>query len=388
MIKKNNHDSELNPNLVILKDNKAKWYLPETRRDGYRNLHKINRYGVLLRSDLVLKLRDNHKKNIDEKEKVKELINHRYFCSLIVGRGNEIFFEKYADDFTQDQPQTIMSITKMFLNLFIGELIENKKIDINNKVSYYLPNIGSGYASAKIQDVLNMNIINSYSEDYTDPFTSSYLHESVCGWRLPEKLGEVQAQEDYLNSIKANEDNDLTNHTDIAHYKSANTDVIGLIVEKVSGKSLRDWMLKAVEAAGFEDALYMGTDRYGMPWISGGGCLTTRDFLRYGLLFSNLGNGVGDRKIGSSSFIEKTLTNSGPKYMELGNNKFVYYSNSTMKSGDWIGHSGLGGQFLAINLKTHIVAAYFSVIDTPSGTDEEYKKKMINMLDEIVSENY
>ena len=50
MIKKNNQDSELNPNLVILKDNKAKWYLPETRRDGYRNLHKINRYGVLLLS--------------------------------------------------------------------------------------------------------------------------------------------------------------------------------------------------------------------------------------------------------------------------------------------------------------------------------------------------
>ena len=44
MTKKNNQDSELNPNLVILKGNKAKWYLPETRRDGYRNLHKINRY--------------------------------------------------------------------------------------------------------------------------------------------------------------------------------------------------------------------------------------------------------------------------------------------------------------------------------------------------------
>ena len=80
MTKKNNQDYELNPNLVILKDNKAKWYLPETRRGGYRNLHKINRYGVLLRSDLVLKLRDNYQKNIAEKEKVKELINQRYFC--------------------------------------------------------------------------------------------------------------------------------------------------------------------------------------------------------------------------------------------------------------------------------------------------------------------
>ena len=59
-----------------------------------------------------------------------------------------------------------------------------------------------------------------------------------------------------------------------------------------------------------------------------------------------------------------------------------------MKSGNWIGHSGLGGQFLAVNLKTGIVAAYFSVIDTPSGTDEKYKADMINTLDEIVCENY
>jgi len=40
-----------NPTLVTLRDNKAKWNLPEYRRTGYRNLHKINRYGLLLRSD-------------------------------------------------------------------------------------------------------------------------------------------------------------------------------------------------------------------------------------------------------------------------------------------------------------------------------------------------
>ena len=59
-----------------------------------------------------------------------------------------------------------------------------------------------------------------------------------------------------------------------------------------------------------------------------------------------------------------------------------------MRHGDWIGHSGLAGQFLAINLKTKVVASYFSVIETDSGTDENYKKDMINMLDEIVTKNY
>ena len=378
----------LNSSLSIQKDNKPGWYLPENRRYGYKNLHKINRYGFLLRSDLVFELNKNYNSEIENISSVKKMINHKYFCSLLVGKDQNIIYEKYSSDFSPAQPQTIMSITKMFVNLFIGELLEKNLIDLSNKISDYLPNIGSGYASATVQDVLDMNIENSYSEDYNDPYTSSYLHESVNGWRLPNELSDIKSQEEFLNNIKSNEGEDLKNKSDFSHYKSANTDVIGLLVEKVSGKPLRNWLLEVVEAAGFEDALYMGTDRFGMPWISGGGCLISRDFLRFGLLFSRKGNGVGNRKVGSPSFIDKTLKNIGTKYMELSKDKFVHYSNSTMRHGDWIGHSGLAGQFLAINLKTKVVASYFSVIETDSGTDENYKKDMINMLDEIVTKNY
>ena len=380
--------SEANPSLVVLRDNKPKWYLPESRREGYRNLHKINRYGLLYRSDLVLKLNKKYNKKIEDIPSVKKIIKHKYFCSLLVGKNQDILYEKYADDFTEKTPQTIMSITKMFVNLFMGELIEKKIINLNKKISHYLPNIGSGYATATIQDVLDMNIINSYSEDYTDPYTSSFLHEPVCGWRLPANLDDNMGQEEFLNTIKANKKKDLTNSTEFSHYKSANTDVIGVLIEKVSGKKLNEWILDAVEAAGLEDALYMGTDRFGMPWISGGACLISRDFLRYGLLFSRKGLGVGNRKVGSEKFFDETLKNKGTKYMELSQNKYLHYSNSSMKCGDWIGHSGLGGQFLAINLKNGIVASYFSVIETDSGTDENYKRDMINTLDEIVNKNF
>ena len=174
-----------NPDLITIKDNKALWNLPKTRRHGYRNLHKINRYGLFLRSDLILKLKKSNKSKIYNKPLVKKMINNKSFCSLIVGNRQNILFERYAKDFPKNQPQTIMSITKMFVNLFVGELIKNKSINLNKKVSYYLPKIGTGYASAKIQDVLNMNIINAYSEDYTKAYSSSFLHEPVGGWRLP-----------------------------------------------------------------------------------------------------------------------------------------------------------------------------------------------------------
>ena len=377
-----------NPELTTVKDNKAVWNLPKTRRYGYRNLHKINRYGLFLRSDLVLKLKKKYKDTIYKKPLVKKMTKHKSFCSLIVGNKQNIYFEKYAKDFTENQPQTIMSITKMFVNLFVGELLNNKSINLDKKVSYYLPKIGSGYANAKVQDVLNMNVINAYTEDYTKAYSSSFLHEPVGGWRLPKNSDKHSSQEDYLNTIKSKKNRNLINKSNLAFYKSANTDVIGLIVEKISGKPLRHWMLRAVEAAGFEEGIYIASDRYGMPWMSGGGCLITRDFLRMGLLFARKGKGVGNRRIGSASFLDQTVKNVGPKYMNLSENKYLYYSNSTMVSGNIIGHSGYGGQFLAVNLKTGNVAAFFSVLETKSATKESYKVDMINMLIDIVNTKY
>ena len=214
------------------------------------------------------------------------------------------------------------------------------------------------------------------------------MHEPIGGWRLP-KFGETKlSQEQYLNTIKNIKNRDLKNNTEFALYKSANTDVIGLLVEKISGISLRDWVLTLVESAGFEDGLYIASDRYGMPWLSGGGCLITRDFLRMGLLFARGGKGVGKRKLGSKEFLNKTLKNLGPKYMKLSKNKFLYYSNSLMISENVIGHSGYGGQFLAVNLKTGNVAAFFSVIETKSATKEDYKIDMINMLIDVVNSKY
>ena len=387
-MKKKKLVSVRNPELTTLKDNKASWNLPKTRRFGYRNLHKINRYSIFLRSDLILKLNSKPNKTIAKFPLVKKMTKNKSFCSLIVGNRQNILFEKYAKDFKKNQPQTIMSITKMFVNLFIGELVTNRLIDLNKKVSHYLPKIGSGYANAKIQDVLNMNVINSYTEDYTKAYSSSFMHEPVGGWRLPKNLKNHLSQEEYLNTIKKSKNKSLINNSERAFYKSANTDVVGLIIEKVSGRTLRDWVLSVVEAAGFEDGLYIASDRYGMPWMSGGGCLITRDFLRMGLLFARKGMGVGNRKVGSSSFLDKTIFNVGPKYMNLSKDKYLYYSNSTMVSGNMIGHSGYGGQFLATNFKTGNVAAFFSVLETKSATKESYKTDMINMLIDLVNKKY
>ena len=81
--------SELNPTLKIIRDNKPKWYLPETRREGYRNLHKINRYGLLLRSDHVLKLNQKYNDEIVSslKGNYKSVMQVPKLVKIIINQG-------------------------------------------------------------------------------------------------------------------------------------------------------------------------------------------------------------------------------------------------------------------------------------------------------------
>ena len=45
-----------------------------------------------------------------------------------------------------------------------------------------------------------------------------------------------------------------------------------------------------------------------------------------------------------------------------------------MKSNNWIGHSGYGGQFLMINLETNVVAAFFLYLK-----QNQQQMKLINL---------
>ena len=83
--------SEKNPELVTRKDNKSQWNLPNKRRLGFRNLYKINRYGIYLRSDFVLKLKKKINKRIGKLSYVKKVTKNKAFCSLIVGKDQDIF---------------------------------------------------------------------------------------------------------------------------------------------------------------------------------------------------------------------------------------------------------------------------------------------------------
>ncbi len=367
-----------NPDLAVIADNKARWNRSDYRREGFHNLYRKARYAISLRSDAVLRLEKNVDRRIGMREDVRRLTGSRIFSGMVVVRGQEVLHEAYAPDFGPDQPHSIQSITKTNLNFMVGGLVAAGQLDPGKTVADYLPEIGSGYAGATVQQVLDMDVANDYSEDYTDPFTSSYLHEAFMGWRLPPEGQAEEPQRAFLARIASD---DTTNRSGAALYKSANSDVLAWIVERVSGQPLREHFLANVEAAGFEGAFHLTCGRDGEPWVSGGGCVTARDLARYGLLFVRRGAGIAGRQVGNPDFIEATRKHPGP--VMPAPRDWLHYSNQTNTNGRWIGHGGYGGQYLLADLESGVVGVFFSVLENRDAHDPDHSTEVIRMLEAI-----
>ena len=363
-----------NPALATVGDHKACWNSPDFRRWGFHNLHLNTRYGLRLSADRVLDLEKRLDRRISDMEEVRRLTGSGIFSAMVVVRGQNILHEAYASDFGPECPHSIMSISKTNLNLIIGSLVADGIVDLSSTIVSYLPDIGSGYAGATVQQVMDMDVVNDYNENYSDPYSSSYAHEVCMGWRLPVDGETDETQAEFLVKITSN---DTTNHSGESLYKSANTEVLGMIAEVASGRSLHSFLVDIVEAAGIEHSLHISTDRSGTPCMNGGCSMTARDLARFGSLFVRRGAGVDGRRVGNAGFIEATLDRGVPMPKPR---DALKYSNQTNTNGRWLGHGGYGGQYMLADLESGVVGVFYSVLENREASDPDYSAEIIHML--------
>lgn len=364
-----------NPDLVTLADNKARWNLPDFRRHGFHNLHTIARFTQSFRAPRVLPLRKAIDWTIGERPDVARLLAMPHFSAFVVVNGDRILYESYAPDFGPDRVHSIQSITKTTLNLMLGRCVADGLVNLDDRVKTYLPEIGTGYAEATVKAMADMNVANDFSEDYGDPHASSYDMELAMGWRLPAEGDTALTIRSFVCGVTGG---DLKNRTGHALYKSTNSDAIGWIVERVSGKPLRHWLIEIMEAAGIEGAFHITCDRDGVPLVDGGGVMTARDLARYALLFARKGKGIDGRRVGDKDFIKATRKQPGPPMPRP--RDWMAYSNQTMTDGTWLGHGGYGGQFMLANPDTGTAVVYFSVLENKDAYDAEFQGAMVQMM--------
>lgn len=364
-----------NPDLAVGEDNKQRWNQPAHRRWGFHNAHRLFRRAHMVRSRALLALRAAAPEAQISHPAIDRLCEDPAFSALVCLRGDRVLLERHAPDCGPEQAHSIQSITKMHIHLIVGRLIAEGRLDPARRVRELLPGIGSGYAEARIQDLLDMNLANDFSEDYADPNADCYSEEIALGWRLPEGEAPETSLWDFVRAITGG---DLENRTGRTLYKSANSDVLTLLCARVMPRSLLAEIEAIADAAGYEGAFHISLSPEGLPAFSGGGCLSARDLARFGLIFARGGADIRGRPFANAAFLRHSLDRAALPMPAP--RDWLRYSNHLMTDGRLLGHAGYGGQFLMVDRDSGLSCAFLSVLENEAGYDEAYQSAVVDAL--------
>lgn len=199
--------------------------------------------------------------------------------SLLVLHRGQIVYEHYAHGMIEERRHALWSMTKSFTGLIATDLIQSGQLDPSAPITQYVPELqGSAWDGASVQQTLDMTTAVDYAErPDADPGVVQYMFAADLLNVGPLYQGPKKII-DFLKSLKKNGD-----HGAKFEYKTVDAEVIGLIIEKITGKSFPTLVSERIWAPiGAQTAAYALQDS-GNAYLAGAGMgAITRDLARFG----------------------------------------------------------------------------------------------------------
>ena len=211
---------------------------------------------------------------------------------LIIHKG-EVVYERYFGCLDEGGKHAIMSMTKSITGLLGEILVAESVLDDTLLVRDIVPEIGdSAFATATVRQVMDMTTGVRYSENYSDPNADIWLYSRAASpLPKPEGYDGPDGYWEYLQQVKPE-----GNHGDAFHYKTINSDMLGWIISRVTGKAVTELASERLwRPMGAEQDAYQTVDGKGVPFAGGGVTAGLRDLGRLGLLMLNEGVINGER---------------------------------------------------------------------------------------------
>jgi CubicO group peptidase (beta-lactamase class C family) len=285
---------------------------------------------------------------------------------LVILRDGKIIYEYYENGMGHDTPHIFMSVSKSVLGLLAGILVEQGVFDPKDMITRWVPEVGSAaYAGATLRDLLDMRVGVFFDEDYLATAGPIIEYRKAQNW---DPLPPGQKPSDLRTFFASLVDKD-GKHKGRFHYVSPNTDLMGWVIERASGKRYADLVSELLwKPMGASHSAYITVDRLGAPRCAGGFCATTRDLARMGLLIADHGRYAG-KNVVPSWWIDDIMNAGDAGAWDEGD--FVkYFPRMPMHyRGKWYvlrGKApimfgvGVFGQNVFIDRKNQIVIAKFS----------------------------
>jgi len=304
---------------------------------------------------------------------VNSFLKRRATTALMVIKNDEVTFEKYFLDTKKEDKRISWSMAKSFVSVLFGIQVDAGKIDIEQTIGFYLPEMkGSGYENVKVKHVLQMSSGVKWNEDYQDFYSDINEMGRVLaiGGSLDQMTTALETQSPSGKSF---------------HYVSMDTHVIGMIVRRVSGKSLVELLqINIWDKLGMESDATWITDSQGAAFALGGLNVITRDYARFGLLLLNNGQWQGEQLVSQEWILAATTAQAD--YLKSAKNKLGYGYQIWLPPEAIAGEFfcvGVYGQYIYVNQQENIVIVKNSA-DKNFQDNRNSKQETIAFFREIV----
>ena len=240
--------------------------------------------------------------------------------SLLIARGDDVLFDAYWAPFTKDTLHRMNSVTKSFVALAVGKLIEEGKLSLSDKVIDFFPE-AKDYAVPElrrgetVEDLLTMR--------------TSYVLRPGKHW-VKFKLY------DRIKTYFENPTDKLPGTT--FYYDSLGSYILTVIVERLTGKPFLEYLKeKVLLKIGFSEDATCITDAMGYSWGDSGLLCTPHDLYRVGK-FINRGGVFSGEQLMDRAYLERAVSKIVSN-VSGGNDR----QNSSYGYGYQIWHELLGG---------------------------------------------
>lgn len=305
-----------------------------------------------------------------ETRRVDDWIESSQTTGMVVLHDGKLVYESYRRGNEVGTTPILMSVSKSVVSFLFGVAIDEGKIaSLEQPVDAYVPALkGSGYEGVRIKDVLQMSSGIRFNEDYGDldsdiahlvmAFVNGSVHDFVLRLQRQRPPG--------------------TFH----HYVSADTQVIGMVLEAATGESLADLTQKHLwSKLGVEYDAHWLTDQVGDEFALGGFNATPRDMARFGQLYADGGVNLAGERLVSAEWVRASVTPDAPHLMPGRDNPlhdwpmgygyqwWIPENQPADGRGDFSA-IGIYGQFVYVNPSERVVIAKTSAYEDYNETGD------------------
>lgn len=279
---------------------------------------------------------------------------------VLIIQNDHIVYEKYTGEMTADKIAGVFSITKSVTSLLCGIAVDEGYIkSIDDAVTDYLPELKKRdtlWQRLTIRHLLDMRSGLDFDDTYSLSIKGKGLKrlhamaDLYYGRNIPAQLKKLK-----FRCEPGAEHN----------YESMSTEILGMVVERATGRSFADYLEEKVWIPlGMESLAFISYDskKHHTPHAFGGLALTMLDLAKIGRLYLNNGEWNG-RKVVSKSWIEQSTVYSE----ENDGYHFCWYNTSCVgaEKPEYPGFYAMGirGQVLFVNPYKNLIMVRLGLKD-------------------------